>query len=132
MKWEEVFDKYFVINHDTHRVLVFIPGSYDGSSIRYAWATREAIEDGVNVFTLYSHTYILFGAEIKHPSNLFNDWFPMETISKEERICRKIRVMEERWKKFQETKAAKNQIKTVLPKVKKDYTGRFIGYDWTM
>lgn len=113
MQWSEVFDKYFIINGRLGTdVLVFIPGTYTGERIRYAWTTVEAIEAGLDYSSLISFHFTLCGDEVRAPGSQFNNWKPMEQISQEERVYRKIRVMEERWKKYQENKKVPNRGKT--------------------
>lgn len=109
MEWSEVFDKYFIIKDRPEEVLVFIPGSFDSYSIRFAWTTVEAIEAGLDINMLSAIRYYLYGHELEGPSSVFKDWRPMQTPSPQERVCRKVRMMEERWKKFQETKRAPNE-----------------------
>ena len=105
MQWSEVFDKYFIIKGRLKiDVLVFIPGTYNGESIRYAWTTVEAIEAGLNYSSLVSIPFRLYGAEARRPGSQFDNWRPMVQLSQEERVCKKIRVMEERWRKFQKKK----------------------------
>lgn len=107
MQWSEVFDKYFIIHGRLGTdVLVFIPGTYTGESIRYAWTTVEAIEAGLDYSSLVSTLFRLYGDEARRPGPQFDNWRPMVQLSQEEMVCRKIRVMEERWRKFQEGKEA--------------------------
>lgn len=107
MRWEEVFDKYFIISGDPERVLVFIPGSYkENTSIRFAWTTKEDVENGLDISSLNRVNYGLYGKEKEEPSDTFNNWEYIVPISKEERICKKIRMMEERWKRFKKSKTS--------------------------
>lgn len=105
MQWSEVFGKYFIISgrFETN-VLVFIPGTYNGEGIQYAWTTVEAIEAGLDYSSLFPILFRLYGDEAHAPGSQFDNWKPMVQLSQEERVCRKIRVMEERWKRFQKKK----------------------------
>ena len=128
MKWEDVFDKSFNIRGIPGKVLVFLPGTYTGSHISYVWTTREEIERGTDFFSLPVFRYGLHGAELEKPGDGFSSHQPMKTLSQEERVCRKIVLMEERWKKFQADK--KKPKKQPIPKIKKGFDGSFDGYQW--
>jgi len=104
MKWEEVFDKSFNIRGTLNEVIVFLPGTYTGSHISYVWTTLEEIERGVDLLSLPVHHYGLYGAEIHKPGAIFQDYQYLVKMSQEELVCRKIQIMEERWKKFQAAK----------------------------
>jgi hypothetical protein len=106
MKWEDVFDKYFIIRHETDRVLVFVPGSYTGDSIRYDWTTVEDLENGVDPTSGYTTTYGLYGEERDAPGELFQDAHPIVKLTQEEKVCKKIKVLEERFQNNQQRKKA--------------------------
>lgn len=130
MQWSEVFDKCF--NFANGMVLVFIPGSYTGTSIRYAWTTREIIDSGLDYSLLSPLNYSIGFEEIRGPGGQFSKWEYIKLISQQERICNKIKVMEDRWKKFQDHKKSKKEIKTGKPKIKRGYNGVFRGYEWSV
>jgi len=129
MKWEDVFDKSFNIKSSPGKVIVFLPGTYTGSYISYVWTTLEETECGVDLFSLPVHRYGLYGTERERPGDIFSSHQPMKTLSQEERVCQKIVIMEERWKKFQAAKKVVTNKKTKT-RVKKDRDGRFVGYEY--
>jgi len=109
MNWEDVFDKSFNIRGTPGKVIVFLPGTYDGLHISYVWTTLAEIERGLDPSTLPKLRYWLYGAEREKPGAIFSSHQPLKTLSQEEKVCRKIVIMEERWEKFQ---AAKKKPKT--------------------
>ena len=121
MKWEDVFDKSFNIQGSPDKVLVFLPGTYTGSHISYVWTTLKEIERGIDLFSLTVLRYGLYGAEVKKPGYVFSSHQPLVRVSQEERVCRKIKVMEERWNRFQVAK--KKPKKVTIPKVRKSFDG---------
>jgi len=107
MKWEDVFDKYFIINRYEGSVLVFIPGSYRGGSIEFVWTSIKNIEAGVDLQTFNRTIYNIDEWEISGPSlRTFGDWIPMVVLTQEERVYRKIKVLEERFNKHRKKKYA--------------------------
>jgi len=117
MKWKDVFDKSFNIQSSPNEVLVFLPGTYTGSRISFVWTTLEEIERGVDLFSLPLHRYELYGDEVEKPGDTFQNYQPLVRLSQEELVGRKIRIMEERWKKFQVAKKSpktKNKASRVL------------------
>lgn len=131
MQWFEVFDKYFIINGRLTDVLVFIPGTYNGESIRYAWTTVGAIEAGLDYSSLVSTLFRISGDEASGTGSQFNNWKPIKQISQEERVCRKIRVMEERWRKFQEgKKAVPPKVVRTFVRTSPSYTQEYVTIDY--
>lgn len=131
MQWFEVFDKYFIINGRLTDVLVFIPGTYNGESIRYAWTTVGAIEAGLDYSSLVSTLFRISGDEASGTGSQFNNWKPIKQIPQEERVCRKIRVMEERWRKFQEgKKAVPPKVVRTFVRTSPSYTQEYVTIDY--
>jgi len=104
MQWSEVFDKYFIIDGMQNSVVVFIPGTLTDSNIKWAWVSKDAINDPIDYSLLYQTTYACYGSEKDGPGYQFQKWRPLKVLSQEERVCNKIKVMEERWNRFQELK----------------------------
>jgi len=117
MKWEDVFDKSFNIQGSPGKVIVFLPGTCDGLHISYVWTTLAEIERGIDLSALPKLRYGLYGAEREKPGAIFSSHQPLKILSQEERVCRKIVIMEERWKKFQAAKKkpkVKNKVSRVI------------------
>jgi len=92
--------------------LILEDTSYDGGGSRQWEFWCMASED--NEYYLNSYTIVGDNSEAG-PS-----------IPQEERVCRKIKVMEERWAKFQAAK--KKSFKMFKPTGKKEYNPTFVDY----
>ena len=119
MKWEDVFDKSFNIRGSPGKVIVFLPGTYTGSHILYVWTTLEEIDCGIDFFSLPALRYGLYGAEINKPGDIFQSYQYLVKMSQEELVCKKIVIMEERWKKFQ-------AAKKVVAKQSRKFRGKIV------
>ena len=115
MEWSEVFDYYFIIENSPSRALVFIPGSHTGGHIEYAWTTVEDIHNGLDYSLLSNTTYSLMGDERLRPGNTFKNYHEIIKLSKEERICLKIKKMDERWGRYQANKKKPTLRSKLLP-----------------
>ena len=124
MKWEDVFDYYFILETNPSRALVFIPGSYTGEHIKYAWTTMEDIHNGLDHSLLSNTTYSLMGDERLRPGNTFKNYREIIKLSKEERICLKIKKIEERWGRYQANKRSLSFVASCFQTTINPYPGQ--------
>lgn len=104
MKWRDVFGKAFMKKGWGGFAMVFVPGTLTADEVRFLWVPLEDLESGIDLseraFT-YPYPFSLLDGP---KDSLTREWRPIHFLTKEDKLCRKVRQMEERWGVFQRSK----------------------------